>query len=109
MDIATAWENLTHAISDVNRPDGEYDLKLRTVRAGVQLLFEFPAEDILERVEGSSLPTRAIVSWLVFEGDRMSEVDTEAVNALRDLYESRCPAGEGIIPPPQPGAARPLC
>ena len=109
MDVRTVWENLVQAIAAVQRPEGDYGLKLETVTAGVELLFEFPAREILEQVEQSSLPTRAIVSWLVFEGDRLPRVGAPAVRALRELYESTCPPGQGIIPPPPTGTAARAC
>ena len=100
MDARTAWDNLAHAISEMQRPGGDHGLKLETVMAGVEILFEFSAPEILEQVERSSLPIRAIVSWLVFEGGRLPNVDKTAVLALRQAYESTCPPGQGIIPPP---------
>jgi hypothetical protein len=84
----------------MQRPGGDNRLKLETVMAGVEILFEFPAAEILEQVGRSSLPTRALVSWLVFEGGRLPNVDKAAVRALREAYESTCPPGQGIIPPP---------
>ncbi|MBI5440481.1 MAG: hypothetical protein HY900_04635 [Deltaproteobacteria bacterium] len=106
MDVSSAWENLSLAISDLNQPRGDYELKLATAVAAVELLFAFPPEEILKEVRGSALPHRAVVSWLVFEASRLSGVDQEAVEALRRLYESSCPPGQGIIPPPTP-AGRP--
>ena len=108
MDARTVWDNLALAISAMQSPEGDYGLKLETVKAGVQLLFEFPPEDILEQVKRSTLSTRALVSWLVFEGGRMPEVEDRGVEALRRLYEATCPPGEGIIPPPA-GKAGLLC
>jgi hypothetical protein len=100
MEPTTAWQNLVQAISDLEKMEGDYSLKLETVMAAVQLLFEVPAREILDHVENSPLPTRAVVSWLVFEGTRSAEVDQGAVEALRSLYEATCPPGEGIIPGP---------
>jgi hypothetical protein len=91
----------------MNQQGGDWDLKLDTVKAGVELLFEHPAAEILEQVERSSLslPTRALVSWLVFEGGRIRGVDQAVVRELREIYEATCPPGQGIIPPP-PGGLR---
>lgn len=104
MDTRTIWQNLVHAISDVQTPGGDFELKLDTVRAGVEVLFECPAAEVLDEVERSSLPTRATVSWLIFEGGRLAGVDPAAVQALRELYEATCAPGQGIIPGP-PAAA----
>jgi hypothetical protein len=100
MDAHTAWGNLSDAIAAMQSPQGDHALKLDTVLAGVELLFECPAAEILAEVERSPLPTRALVSWLVFEGGRLPGVDEGAVEALRALYEATCPPGQGIIPPP---------
>lgn len=109
MDAAVAWENLSNAITEMQKPEGDYQLKLDTVLAGVHLLFEHPAEEILKHAERSSLPTRAVVSWLVYEGSRLPGVDPTAVAALRALYEATCAPGEGIIPPPPPGSKVLVC
>lgn len=106
MNARTAWEALSDAISAMQRPEGDHALKLETVLAGVELLFEFPAAEILAVIEGSALPRRALVSWLVFEGSRLPRVEDASVQTLRELYEATCPPGEGIIPPPpSPGRA----
>lgn len=105
MDAATAWDNLAHAISEMQRPGGDHNLKLETVRAGVEILFEFPTREILDQVKRSSLPVRALVSWLVFEGARLPNVDKGAVRALREAYEATCLPGQGIIPPPAPASS----
>ena len=107
MNVRTAWENLAQAIASMSQQGGDWDLKLDTVKAGVELLFEYPAADILEQVERSTLPmpTRALVSWLVFEGERLRGVDQAVVRELREIYEATCLPGQGIIPPP-PGGLR---
>jgi len=105
MDVYTAWENLAQAIAAMSQQGGDWDIKLDTVKAGVELLFEHPAADILEQVERSTLPlpTRALVSWLVFEGGRLTSVDSAVVRELRVMYEATCPPGQGIISPPPEG------
>lgn len=105
MDVRTAWSNLAHAIAAMSQQGGDWNLKLETVKAGVELLFEHPAAEILEQVEHSTLPmpTRALVSWLVFEGGRLRSVEQKVVRELRELYEATCPPGQGIIPPPPGG------
>jgi len=105
MDVRTAWSNLAQAIAAMSQEGGDWNLKLDTVKAGVELLFEYPPAEILEQVERSALalPTRALVSWLVFEGARLRGVDPAAVRELRELYEATCPPGQGIIPPPEGG------
>jgi hypothetical protein len=101
MDIQTAWNNLAAAIAAMQEPQGDYQLKLDTVGAGVALLFEFPPEQILAQVAASALPTRATVSWLVFEAGRLPGVDGDTARTLAALYEDSAPPGQGLIPPPR--------
>lgn len=103
MDARTVWDNLALAIAEMQKPGGDHELKLATVRAGVELLFEQPPAEILSQLGRSSLPRRALASWLVFEGGRLPGVAPAAVEALRGLYEATCPPGEGLIPPPPGG------
>ena len=109
MNIQTAWDNLAVAIAAMHQPHGDYKLKLDTVGAGVALLFEFPAEQILAQVEASALPTRATVSWLVFEAGRLPSVDPIMARTLGTLYEDGAPADEGLIAPPRVWARTGTC
>jgi hypothetical protein len=109
MDIQTAWDSLAAAIAAMHQPEGDYQLKLATVSAGVELLYEFPAEQILARVEASALPTRATVSWLVFEGRRLRSVDPTTVSTLAALFEDTAPPGQGLIAPPTRWASQGSC
>lgn len=88
MDTKTAWQNLDTAIDAMNQPTGDYQLKLATISAGVELLYEHPADKILKELETSAISTRALVSWLVFEGGRLHGVPDAAVVRLKRLYET---------------------
>ena len=105
MDARTAWDNLSLAIAEMQKTGGDHELKLETVRAGVELLLEQPPKDVLAQLDRSALSKRALVSWLVFEGGRLPGVDPAAIRRLRDLYEATCPPGEGIIAPPAGGGS----
>ena len=109
MNIQTAWGNLTAAITAMQQEHGDVQLKLDTVAAGVVLLFEFPPEQILTQVENSTLPTRATVSWLVFEAGRLPGVDQVKARTLGALYEDGAPAGAGLIAPPRAWARTGTC
>jgi hypothetical protein len=109
MEARIVWENLCTALSELNDPSGgDYELKLATASAGVELLFTFPPEEILRQVQNSTLPPRAVVSWLLYEAARLPAVDPAAVEELRRRYEATAAPGEGVIPAPRPegGSAR---
>jgi hypothetical protein len=41
------------------------------MEAGVEIMLDFSPEEVVEQAEASELPTRAVVSWLVFEAHRL--------------------------------------
>ena len=103
MDTKMIWRNLEEAVAGMEIPEGDLNLKIQTVMAGVELLFECPSEEILLAAQNSNISTRALVSWLVYEGERLQGVPNDAVEKLRLLYEAGCPAGEGLLAgPPTP-------
>ncbi|PLX41009.1 MAG: hypothetical protein C0608_07100 [Deltaproteobacteria bacterium] len=106
MDTKIIWKNLEAAIAAMETREGDYNLKLETVMAGVELLYECPVEEILQHAAAATIPTRALVSWLVFEGERLCGVPNSAVEALRAAYEAKAPVGEGILKGP-PGLSQP--
>ncbi len=104
MNTKTIWENLAHAIDDMSCPSGDYNLKLQTISAGVELLFECPTDEIIGVIEcHKKIPARPLVSWLVFEGERSGAISDAAVAALRERWESTCGPGQGILAAPPPG------
>ncbi|MGD8563576.1 MAG: hypothetical protein PVG03_13605 [Desulfarculaceae bacterium] len=101
MDAATIWDTLYRAARDMESSGGDWQVKLATVMAAVELFMEFPPQEIVAQIETSELPTRAVVSWLVFEGGRMKTVEPSQVQGLKEYWESICQPGQGIQPPPK--------
>jgi hypothetical protein len=78
---------------------------LEAARAAMAMMYECHPRLIVECIENSPLPTRALVSWLIFEGQRMPVLDPSRVRALKDYWEKR---REGqVIPSPETSAAPP--
>jgi len=99
MDVSIAWQNLEEAVAAVERGQGDLEHLLETVAAGIYILMEYPPEAVIAQVEASHLPTRATVSWLVFEAGRIKQIPPERVEALRRVWqESYSHLGE-LIPP----------
>ena len=103
MQVDIAWDNLYQAIKALEQRQGDWDVMAATAQAALFILFEYSAEEILPQVEASDLPTRATVSWLVYEGGKMKDLDQEKVAALAALWKQG--SGQDLLaPPPGPGA-----
>jgi hypothetical protein len=100
LDAALAWQNLTHAIAALDQPEGDWDIKLATMEAGIELLLDFEPSEVVEQAAASKLPTRAVVSWLVFEADRLEWIDPAKGRALREYWDERAPEGQKVMDSP---------
>lgn len=78
---------------------------LAAARAAMAMMYECHPRLIVECIENSPLPTRALVSWLIFEGQRMPVLDSSRVRALKDYWEKR--REEQVIPAPEAKTAQP--
>ena len=99
MDVSIAWQNLEEAVAAVERGQGELEHLLETVAAGIYLLMEYPPHEVIAQVEASRLPTRATVSWLIFEAGRIKQIPPERVEGLRRAWEENYSHLGKIIPP----------
>jgi hypothetical protein len=110
VEIEVAWQNLEYAVKLVEEGADRLDALLEQVAAAIYLLLEeFSPEEIVAQAEASPLPTRAAISWLVYEGGRIRELDPAKVEALRRYWEAHFAAREGrLIPPPPPGLEQAL-
>lgn len=74
----------------------------------VGMLLECHPAEVLRCVHASSLPARAVISWLTHEGGCQGLAENAA--ALKDEWERQYPEAGGLIPSPEPvgdRAARP--
>ena len=109
LDAALAWENLEKAIVAVELEQGDWDLNLDTVTAGIILLYDFSPAEIIQQVEESRLPTKPTVSWLVYEGSRLREaVPISKVRELVDEWQRIRPDEKLIAGPGSPQGPKPV-
>lgn len=103
MDCKMAWENLEEAIGRVEQAGMMVDeLLSATLQAGMAILFEYPAHEIIKQVSSSRLPTRPTVSWLVYEARRSPGIGQQAIDDLTCCWQEQCGSDGDLIPPPTP-------
>ncbi len=93
------WDTLEKNIMALDQ-SAEFNPELMAAtRTAMIMMYECHPQLIVECIEQSPLPTRALVSWLIFEGQRMPVLDTSRVQALKDYWERY--RREEIIPAPE--------
>lgn len=107
MDVATAWENLYQAVAAIERREGDWEVLAATCMAAMEMLLEYPPQEVLAQIELSELPTRATVSWLAFEGAKLGGGNPERGLALAACWQESNP-GQELIAPPSGASERPL-
>jgi len=99
------WDTLEKNIMALDQ-SAEFNPELiAATRTAMIMMYECHPQLIVECIEQSPLPTRALVSWLIFEGQRMPVLDTSRVQGLKEYWERY--RREEIIPAPESEAARP--
>lgn len=92
------WEYLEANLKRLENASRVEAMVLRETQAAVGMLLECDPVEVLACVEGSSLPTRALVSWLAYEGGRMGMA--EKVGALVRQWGQESGQIENLITPP---------
>ncbi len=98
--VDAVWEYLEQLIGQILDGEVQGIEAVEGTLAGIQLLLENRPADIVDRIERSPLPTRAVVSWLVFEARKVAEIPDQQVQALADYWQDNAPAGQDLIRPP---------
>lgn len=101
MDII--WQELETAALNLDFGVGSPEKNKHVVLSAIQLLMQLPAEMIVRRAEKSDLPTRALISWLVFEATDLDGVDPVKVTAIRAIWVEGYQSGQGPLIEPVKG------
>jgi hypothetical protein len=87
-------DNLTR-LENANRVE---TMVLRQTQAAVGMLLECDPAEVLVCMKDSAMPTRALVSWLAYEGGRLGMPDK--AGALVKQWSRQNTKPQSIIPPP---------
>lgn len=91
------WQTLELLLAALERPGGDrrqLDLALRDCMGRV---LEHPPAEVVARAEGSALPARPLISWLVHEAGRLEAgAWSGRAQALQEYWTTNRP-GEGLI------------
>jgi len=107
MKIEFVWETLERTLADLEYGHGDLETLIQTAQAGILLLLDYPAEEILNQIECSPLPTKPTVSWLLFEALKIKMIDPARLKALRVCWDQRYSSELGRIHIPAQAWDRP--
>ncbi|MBI5522251.1 MAG: hypothetical protein HY910_06450 [Desulfarculus sp.] len=99
MTLDLIWETMEQALALLESGQGDQARLSLTLQECLCLLLDFPAAELVARAERSPLPTRSIISWLVFEAGRLSQSGQGWARALRDCWEGSHTLRQSLIRP----------
>ena len=101
-DLEMLWQTLMKNVIALETGDGDRQMLAYSVQASILLLLDHPPERVLQCVASSGLPEKATVRWLLYEANRIREIDRVAVDALRECWDTVKGPEMGIIETPGP-------
>ncbi len=107
MEVQAAWEDLYQTVKALAARRGDWNAMAAACMSALQNFLRFPPARVVDMVEQSELPTRATVSWLVFEGKRLGGENHLHATTLAMHWETANP-GQKLIPPPPEVPDKPL-
>lgn len=107
MDVAVAWENLVQSIAAIEGGEGDWEILTATCMAAMEILLEYPPEEVLSVIEESHMPTRATVSWLAWEGSKLGGGNAQRSMGLVACWQEANP-GRELIAAPKGASQRPM-
>ena len=94
------WEFLEANLSRLENASRVESMVFKQTQAAVGVLLECDPAEVLACIQASPLPTRALVSWLSYEGGRLGM--SHQAGALVRQWSLQDGKPQSVIPPPQP-------
>ena len=101
MEAQTAreiWDLLESNLKRLENANKVESMLFRQTQAAIGMLLECDPAEVLLCMRDSSIPTRALVSWLAYEGSRLGM--TDKAGALVQQWSRQNQETQNIIPPP---------
>ena len=95
--LNTVWETLEDLLAAMDQPQASREQLASALQGCLRELLKYAPAQVAARAEQSSLPTRPMISWLVYEAGRLEEPLAAQAQALRDYWETTLRPGVGLI------------
>lgn len=95
--LEAIWQTFENCLALVEIGQGNQQQLCLAIQNCVQLILEHSPAEVVARADNSPLPTRSIVSWLVFEAAKLGGASGGQAAALKEYWEENQPGRQGII------------
>ncbi|MBI5522482.1 MAG: hypothetical protein HY910_07635 [Desulfarculus sp.] len=93
------WQTLELLLAALERPGGDQRALTLALRDCLGQILTHPPAAVVARAEGSALPARPMISWLVHEAGRLEDGSlARQAQALHDYWTAHRP-GAGLLAP----------
>ena len=103
MDVSMVWKNLERTATAMEKGEGDWYTLVVLAQNSMKRLMEFSPEEILAEVLQSSYPPKALLNWLLHEGQRIEGVSVVKLQALCEYWNENLGEERGFVQfPPLP-------
>ncbi len=96
MELNLVWETLEQTALAMENGQGKWSTLVATAQESIKLLFNFTPTQIVEKAEQSHYPTKPLIKWLLYEGQRIAGISEDKLQGLCN-YWNDCIGDEGGI------------
>ena len=101
--IDDIWKTLEKTASAMEMGEGDWHTNVVIAQVSMRRLFEFPFEEIVLKAAQSHYPTKALIQWLLHEGQKVEGLSVVKLHGLCDYWNETMGEEKGVITfPPLP-------
>ncbi len=93
------WETLEKSLAMLESGEGDQRQLTQAVRSALPLLLAHDPSQVVEMAGRSAMPTRSLLSWLVFEAARLDQESESRARALQGYWEGQAGLQPGLMAP----------
>jgi hypothetical protein len=95
--IDDVWKTLEQIATVMEKGEGDWHANVVIAQVSMRRLFDFPFEEIVLKAEQSHYPTKALIQWLLHEGQMIEGVSSVKLQGLCDYWNENLGQEEGSI------------
>ena len=97
MELNLVWETLEQTALAMENGQGKWSALVATAEESIRLLFDFTPTEILEEAKQSHYPTKPLIKWLLYEGQKISDISEDKLQGLCNCWNDLMGAESGNI------------
>ena len=97
MELNLVWETLEQTALAMENGQGKWSALVATAQESIKLFFDFTPTEIVEKAEQSHYPTKPLIKWLLYEGQKISGIREDKLQGLCNCWNDFMGAESGNI------------